>query len=82
VEPFKTSDTPFAAYLHYKGQLLVDLANDPNDIKRKVFIFIQTDETPVIQDLFYKGGAPAEANQYYKSIRAIYRELREHNNAK
>lgn len=80
MDPFKTSDTPFAAYLHYKGHILVNLVNDPNDAKRKVFVFVQTEETPTIQKLFYDEGAPAEANQYYKSIRFIYRELREHNN--
>lgn len=80
MEPFKTSDTPFAAYLHYKGHILVDLVSDPNDYKRKVFVFVQKEDTNEVNDLFYNGGAPAEANQYYKSIRVIYRELREHNN--
>jgi len=80
LDPFKTSDTPFAAYLLYKNHTLVKLVDDPNDAKRKVFVFVKTEETPEVQQLFYEGGAPAEANQYYKSIRIIYRELREHNN--
>lgn len=79
MDPVKTSDTPYAAYLLYKGHILVDLVDDPNDYKRKVFVFIEKPETKEVNDLFYNGGAPAEANLYYKSIRVIYRELRNHN---
>jgi hypothetical protein len=81
-EPIKTSDTPFAAYLHYKGHHLVTIINDPNDIKRKVFVFVREETTPEVEQLFYKEGAPAEAPKYYKSIRIIYKELRESNENK
>ena len=82
LEPIKTSDTPFAAYLLYSGHQLVTVVDDPNDVKRKVFVFVRKEDTPDIEEQYYRGGAPAEAPMYYKSIRIIYKELRESNEKK
>jgi len=78
-EPYKTSDTPFAAYLLCNGQTLVTVIKDPNDIKRKVFVFAKDEDTDDIEDSYYKQGAPTEAHKYYKSVRLIYKELRNYN---
>jgi hypothetical protein len=79
LEPIKTSDTPYAAYLLYNGHQLVTVVDDPNDVKRKVFVFVGREDTPEVEEAFYKQGGPAEAVRYYKSIRIIYKELRESN---
>ena len=79
LEPFRTSDTPFAAYLLCNGQTLVTVIKDPNDVKRKVFVFARNDDTQDIEDSYYKQGAPTEAYKYYKSVRLIYRELKNYN---
>lgn len=76
--PYKTSDTPFAAYLLSRGQTLVTVINDPNDIKRKVFVFAKDEDTPDIENDYYQMGAPTEAYKYYKSVRLVYKELRNH----
>jgi hypothetical protein len=57
----------------------VTVVDDPNDVKRKVFVFIRTEETPEVEEQYYRGGAPAEAPRYYTSIRIIYKEFRESN---
>lgn len=94
-EPFKTSDTPFAAYLHYHNHVLVTLRNDPNDFKRKVFVFVAKDDTMdrlveyygeldengiPLQNPTVKPTAIVEPGQFYRSVRFMFSKLRELNN--
>lgn len=96
-EPFKTSDTPFAAYLHYHGHILVTLRNDPNDFRRKVFVFVSKDDTTDRLIEYYgeldengipihnspiKPTAVVEPGQFYRSVRVMFSKLRELNNDK
>lgn len=81
-EPYRTSDTPFAAYLHYHKHVLVTLRDDPNDVRRKVYVFVQLPETKSLEEEYYKGEAAVPAPQYYKSVRFMFAKLRELNNDK
>lgn len=96
-EPFKTSDTPFAAYLHYHKHVLVTLRNDPNDFKRKVFVFVAQDDTEQRLVEYYgeldedgiplarptiKPTAEVSPGKYYGSVRFMFSKLRELNNDK
>ena len=53
--PYKTSDTPFAAYLHYHKHVLVTLRDDPNDVRRKVYVFVQQETTKDLEKEYYHG---------------------------
>lgn len=79
-DPYKTSDTPFAAYLHYHKHVLVTLRDDPNDVRRKVYVFVQQETTKDLEKEYYHGEGLAPAPQYYKSVRFMFAKLRELNN--
>jgi hypothetical protein len=76
-EPYRTSDTPYAAYLHYSGVLIVGTRQDPNDIKRKVYVFVYSEDVPKLEQQFHHGSAPVEAKRYYKSYKIVTRFLRD-----
>jgi len=76
--PYKTSDTPYAAYLHYHKHQFVTIRKDPNDIKRKVYVFIEKDDTKELEKEFYFGEPNVIAPLYYKSVRLMYAKLRDH----
>ena len=78
-EPIKTSDTSFAAFLHYKDHYFVGMMKDPNDSHRRVFVFVKQDETPDIQSEYDSGRVSVNPKLYYKSIRIMHRHLREDN---
>ncbi len=80
--PYRTSDTPFAAYLHYHKHVLVTLRDDPNDVRRKVYVFVQQETTKDLEKEYYHGEGLAPAPQYYKSVRFMFAKLRELNNDK
>ncbi len=81
-EPYRTSDTPFAAYLHYHKHVLVTLRDDPNDFRRKVYVFVEQDNTKELENEYYHGEGSVPAPQYYKSVRLMFAKLRELNNDK
>lgn len=80
LEPFTTSDTPFAAYLHYHKHRVVGMKRDPNDAKRLVYCFVKMDDTEELSAEFYSGKPLVDPGQYYKSTKEIYRVLRENIN--
>lgn len=77
--PYKTSDTPYAAFLHYHKHQFVTIRDDPNDVKRKVYVFVEKDNTKELQEEYYRGDPNVIAPMYYKSVRLMYAKLREFN---
>lgn len=76
-EPYKTSDTPFAAFLHYSGNKLVTTRQDPNDYKREVIVFIYSDEIPKLEQEWRYGKAQGDLKQYQKSLKIVSRYINE-----
>lgn len=76
-EPFTTSDTSLAAYLHYKGHQFVGIMQDPNDLQRKVFVFVELKETDKVKDEYMSNQVTVHPKLYYKSIRIMHRMLRD-----
>lgn len=79
MEPIKTSDTSLAAYLHYSGHTFMGLMKDPNDSHRRVFVFIQRDDSEHLRDTYDNGIIEINPKWYYKSIRIMHKMLREGN---
>jgi hypothetical protein len=77
MEPYKSSDTPYAAFLHYHKHQVVTVREDPNDMRRKVFVFVEKDETKKLEKEFYEGEPTVNPLIYYKSVRFVYSKLRE-----
>lgn len=77
IYPYRTSDTPYAAWLHYSGCSLIGTRPDPNDAKRKVYVFVYNADIPRLEQAFHHGSAPVEAKLYYKSYKIVTRFLRE-----
>lgn len=59
---FQTTDFTLAAFLYAKGVLLVDIIDNPNDYKRKVFVF--ADPPPEVLSLFQSGKAEINVLAY------------------
>lgn len=76
-EPFTTSDTSLAAYLHYKNHQFIGIMQDPNDIQRKVYVFIEEETTNSTADEYQSGMVTVAPKLYYKSIRIMHRMLRD-----
>lgn len=77
LEPMTTSDTPFAAFLHYHSHQLIGMKPDPNDAKRQVYIFVKNEETPSLMARYYEGERYIDdCARYYKSIRACFAYLK------
>lgn len=76
-QPYKTSDTPFGAYLHYKGNKIITTKQDPNDYKREVLVFMQTDEIPELEDEWKRGEATGNLKLYYRSYKIVSRMISE-----
>lgn len=74
LEPYKTSDTPFAAFLHLQGMTPITTRDDPNDYKREVFIFIDVPEREQYEEDWKndKGGY----RTYYTSLKIVQHMLR------
>lgn len=77
LEPYKTSDTPFAAYIHYSGHKLVGSRQDPNDYKREVCIFIYSDEIPKLEQEWRFGKAVGDLKKYHRSLKIVNRFVNE-----
>lgn len=76
-EPFTTSDTSLAAYLHYKNHQFIGIMQDPNDTHRKVYVFIEDPETKEVSEEYLSGSVTVNPKLYYKSIRIMHRMLRD-----
>lgn len=73
LEPYKTSDTPFAAYLHMKGMRILTTVKDPNDHKRKIYVFVDEPLRPQYEEEFIsdEGGFKS----YWVSLKIVQRYL-------
>jgi hypothetical protein len=80
LEPYKTSDTPYAAFLHYSGHKLVGSRQDPNDFKREVCIFIFTDDIPKLEQEWRFGKAVGDLKRYHRSLKIVNRFVNEARN--
>lgn len=74
-EPYRTSDTPFAAFLHFSGHQLVGTRQDPNDYKREVLIFIYTDEIPKLEQAWRFGKAAGDLKKFHRSLKIVNRYI-------
>lgn len=77
LEPYKTSDTPFAAFLLYSGHKLVGSVQDPNDYKREVCVFIFADEIPKLEQDWRFGNATGDLKKYHRSLKIVNRFVNE-----
>lgn len=75
--PYPTSDTPFAAYLHYHGRKVVTTKQDPNDYKREVLLFVMDDEIPQLEEDWRYGKAEGDLKKYYRSYKIVSRMINE-----
>lgn len=80
LEPYRTSDTPYAAFLHYSGHKIVGSKQDPNDYKREVMIFIYTDDIPELEDEWRAGKATGDLKRYHRSLKIVNRFVNEQRN--
>lgn len=78
LEPITTSDTPFAAFLRYHKHQVVGMRPDPNDVKRKVYVFIKLADTDGLKEEYYNGDPQVDPKYYYKVLREIFTLLREY----
>lgn len=77
LEPFKTSDTPFAAYLHHSGMKLVGSVQDPNDSRREVCVFVRTEKTEELESMWHSGKAEGNLKKYHRSLKIVNRYVNE-----
>lgn len=76
-EPYKTSDTPYAAFLHYMGHKIVTTRQDPNDYKREVIVFVLEDDIPTLEELWRSGRAEGDLKRYHRSLKIVNRFVAE-----
>lgn len=79
-KPYKTSDTPYAAFLHYHGLVPVVMRQDPNDVKRLVFVFVYQDIIPELEQTYNYGKPDVDAKKYHKSLKIVTRMVKEAQN--
>lgn len=77
LEPYTTSDTPFAAYLHFNGHRVISSKQDPNDYKREVLIFVYREEIPELEDTWRLGKAVGDLRKYQRSLKIINNYIKE-----
>lgn len=77
LEPYKTSDTPYAAFLHFSGHKLVGSVQDPNDYKREVCVFIYSDKIPQLEQEWRFGKAVGDLKRYHRSLKIVNRFVNE-----
>lgn len=76
-EPYRTSDSPYAAFLHFSGLKLVGTVQDPNDFKREVCVFIYTDTISALEQEWRFGKAIGDLKKYHRSLKIINRAINE-----
>lgn len=77
MEPYKTSDTPYAAFLHYSGHKILGTRQDPNDYKREVLIFIYDPEIDELEAEWRSGQASGDLRRYQRSLKIVNRVVNE-----
>ena len=77
LEPYKTSDTPLAAFLHYSGSKLIGSVQDPNDYKREVCVFIYSQEIPKLEQDWRFGKALGDLKRFHRSLKIVNRLVNE-----
>jgi hypothetical protein len=80
LEPYMTSDTPYAAFLHYSGHKIVGSKQDPNDYKREVMVFVFTDEIPELEEHWRAGKATGDLKKFHRSLKIVTRFVNEQRN--
>ncbi len=80
-KPYKTSDTPYAAYLHYMGYTPLVMRPDPNDYKRLVFVFVFDEPIKALEDEYRNGDPLVQLKKYHKSYKIVTRMVNEAKNA-
>lgn len=73
--PYKTSDTPYAAYLHYTGHKMITSQQDPNDYKREVVVFMFEDDIPELEQEWRVGGAEGDLKRFHRSLKIVNRYI-------
>lgn len=76
-EPYKTSDTPYAAYLHYCGYKVAGTRQDPNDYKREVIVFIKDEGIDEKEQLWRSSKVTGDLRKYHKSLKIVTRLISE-----
>lgn len=76
-EPYRTSDSPYAAFLHFSGLKLVGTVQDPNDFKREVCVFIYTESIPALEQEWRFGKAIGDLKKYHRSLKIVNRAINE-----
>jgi len=71
--PYKTSDTPYAAYLHFSGYRIITSVQDPNDYKREVLVFLYDDNIPQLEKEWKLGTAQGDLKKYHRSLKIVNR---------
>jgi hypothetical protein len=76
-EPYKTSDTPYAAFLHFSGYRILGSTQDPNDYKREVIVFLLDDNLLNLEDEWRSGKAVGNLKTYQRSLKIVNRFVAE-----
>lgn len=71
--PYKTSDTPYAAFLHYSGYRLITSIQDPNDYKREVLVFMMDAGIPELEKDWQTGKAIGDLKKFHRSLKIVNR---------
>jgi hypothetical protein len=77
IEPYKTSDTPLAAYLHLRGIILLTTRPDPNDRKRQIYVFVDEPGIAILEAEFSDDFG--EFKSYFWSLKTVQRMLYKNN---
>ena len=72
-QPYKTSDTPYAAFLHYSGYKIITSVQDPNDYKREVLVFMLDDAIPELEENWKLGKAEGDLKKFHRSLKIVNR---------
>ena len=75
LQPYKTSDTPYAAFLHYSGHRIVTSQQDPNDYKREVILFVDDEEIAGLEKEWRLGNAVGNLKKYHRSLKIVNRAV-------
>ena len=82
IEPYQTSDTPFAAFLHFCGYKIVSSVQDPNDFKREVVVFVRDADIDDLEKLWRGGRAEGNLKDYQRSLKIVTRFVNESRKAR
>ena len=75
--PYKTSDTPLAAYLNYCGYRILGSIQDPNDLKREVLVFLLDDRIPELEKEWQQNKAQGDLKKYHRALKTVNRYVNE-----